>query len=497
MKVLNFGSMNLDYVYHVEHFVLPGETMSATGQQINCGGKGLNQSIALSKAGAKVYHAGCVGQGGEMLVDVLRDFNVDTEYIKRVHSIQGNAMIQVDQSGQNCIILFGGSNQCITKEQIKETMSAFDKGDYLVLQNEVNELPEIVNQAYEKGMNIVLNPSPYDSKLEQVDFSKLTWLILNEVEAGQISGSSNPETVWEILHRQYPKLSVVLTLGAKGSICYSGDTVIRQKAIEATAVDTTAAGDTFTGFFLAGLMEKLSLEECMEQASVAAAISVTRPGAANSIPTKDEVFKEQKKELVKRYHLQNQTCQKGQVVFTGSSLMEMFPVQEWSTQWEQSPIVYNRGVSGYTTLELMPIIDICACELMPSKVFINIGTNDLSNPDNSIEDVMERYDQILTEIEKKVPGVVIYLMAYYPINYDVAEPWMKAILEIRNNERIEQANESVKLLAEKHHQRYIDVNSELKDEKGNLKAEYTYEGMHITPEGYRAILPEIMKYVLE
>lgn len=290
MKALNFGSMNLDYVYHVEHFALPGETISARGQQLNCGGKGLNQSVALSKAGAEIYHAGCVGQGGEMLVDVLRDFNVHTEYIKNVNEIQGNAMIQVDKNGQNCIILFGGSNHCITKKQITETLLAFDKEDYLVLQNEVNELPEIVNQAYEKSMKIVLNPSPYDSKLDQVDFSKLTWLILNEVEASQISGSSNPETIWEMMHRQYPKLSIVLTLGEEGSICYSQDKVIRQQAIEVKAVDTTAAGDTFTGFFLAGLMENLSLEECMERASIAAAISVTRPGAANSIPSKDEVL---------------------------------------------------------------------------------------------------------------------------------------------------------------------------------------------------------------
>lgn len=291
MKVLNFGSMNLDYVYQVEHFVVPGETMSASGQQINCGGKGLNQSVALAKAGVEVYHAGCVGQGGDMLLDMLREFHVHTEYINRVDTIQGNAMIQVDKNGQNCILIYGGSNQCITKKQIEETLSMFSKEDYLILQNEVNELPELVNLAYEKGMKIVLNPSPYDSKLEHVDFSKLTWLILNEVEAEQISGSSNLERTWDILHEKYPKLSVVLTLGDEGSICYSGDTMIRQPATEAVAVDTTAAGDTFTGFFLSGLIENLSLKECMERASVAAAISVTRHGAASSIPTRDEVLK--------------------------------------------------------------------------------------------------------------------------------------------------------------------------------------------------------------
>lgn len=300
MKVLNFGSMNLDYVYQVEHFVVPGETMSAIGQQVNCGGKGLNQSVALAKAGVEVYHAGCVGQGGDMLLDMLREFHVHTEYINKVDTIQGNAMIQVDKNGQNCILIYGGSNQCITKDQIEETLSVFSKEDYLILQNEVNELPELVNLAYKKGMKIVLNPSPYDSKLEHVDFSKLTWLILNEVEAEQISGSNNTERIWNILHEKYPKLSVVLTLGEEGSICYSGDTVIRQPATEAVAVDTTAAGDTFTGFFLSGLIENLSLKECMERASVAAAISVTRHGAAGSIPTRDEVLKRQGKNNVIR-----------------------------------------------------------------------------------------------------------------------------------------------------------------------------------------------------
>lgn len=497
MKVLNFGSMNLDYVYQVEHFVLPGETISAKKQTVNCGGKGLNQSLALAKAGAQVYHAGCVGQGGEMLLKALKEAGVHTDDIHRVDEIQGNAVIQVDKSGQNCILLFGGSNRCVTEEQIKDTLEHFEEGDYLVLQNEINLLPHIVNCAYDRGMKIVLNPSPCDDNLKQVDFSKVAWLILNEVEALQLTGSEIPEEAWRFLYSKYPGLSMVLTLGEKGSYCFTDDAVLRQQAKEATVVDTTAAGDTFTGYFLASVMEGMELRDCMERASVAAAICVTRPGAGASIPTKDEVFRKGKEELVKSYHVQNQTCKKGQVVFAGSSLMEMFPIQDWSGEWESAPLTYNRGVSGYTTLDMMPILDICVCELMPKKVFINIGTNDLSDPSYTIEDVMERYDSILSEIEEKVPGVVIYLMAYYPVNYEAAEVWMKPTLAVRNNQKIEKANKAVEELARRHGQRYIDVNKNLKDNLGNLKAEYTYEGMHIKPEGYRAILPEVMKYVLE
>lgn len=289
MKVLNFGSLNLDYVYQVEHFVRPGETLSALSQQVNCGGKGLNQSIALAKAGARVWHAGCIGQGGELLAEMLRLNSVNTDLLEKVDALQGNAIIQVDSAGQNCILLFGGSNQCVSSAQIDRTLSAFSSGDYLVLQNEINGLPEIVEKAYEKGMVVVMNPSPYDEKLKQVDFGKLSWLLVNEVEAAQISGSTDPEDAWRFLHKAYPNLSVVITLGAEGSVCYGSKGRVKQGAFPVKAVDTTAAGDTFTGFFIAGIMEGLTVEQCMERAAAASAISVTREGAAPSIPTRAEV----------------------------------------------------------------------------------------------------------------------------------------------------------------------------------------------------------------
>lgn len=297
MKVLNFGSLNLDYVYQVEHFVAPGETLSAASQQVNCGGKGLNQSIALARAGAKVFHAGCLGRGGEMLKEMLTINGVDTAYLKAVDEIQGNAVIQVNAAAENCILLFGGSNQCITQEQITETMQHFEAGDCLVLQNEVNGIKNIVEQAYNCEMKVVLNPSPYDERLMCVDFSKLTWLIVNEVEAEQISGSKDPDEFWRIMHGRYPALSVVITLGSEGSVCYTGDEKIRQSAYHVKAVDTTAAGDTFTGYFIAGIMEGLSVKQCMERATAASAISVTRAGAASSIPKRAEVEQYQEVDL--------------------------------------------------------------------------------------------------------------------------------------------------------------------------------------------------------
>ena len=290
MKALNFGSMNLDYVYQVEHFVQPGETISALSQTVNPGGKGLNQSIALARAGAEVWHGGCAGQGGEPLVQLLRESGVHTDLIRTADAIQGNAVIQVNRDGQNCILLFGGSNQCITEKQIRETLSGFGEGDCLILQNEVNQLAQIVDTAFEKGMTIVMNPSPYDEKLSSIDFGKISWLLVNEVEAAQLSGSEDPQEAWKLLHGRYPHMRVLITLGSAGSMVFTGDETFRQDAFRVKAVDTTAAGDTFTGYFVAGLMRGLPIPECMKQASMASAISVTRPGAAPSIPERAEVM---------------------------------------------------------------------------------------------------------------------------------------------------------------------------------------------------------------
>ena len=294
MKILNFGSLNLDYVYQVPHFVRPGETLAAEARSVKFGGKGLNQSIALVRAGAQVCHSGCVGAGGENLKAFLRENGVNTESLLSVSEMQGHTVIQVNPDGENCILLYGGSNRCVTEAQVHRTLSAFEAGDYLLLQNEINLLPLIVEQAHQRGMRIVLNPSPYHDALKEVDFGKLTWLLVNEIEAEQITGRAEPEKAWEALHEKYPRLSLLITLGGRGSAVYRvtgcGVETVRQEAVRVRAVDTTAAGDTFTGYFIAGLMEGMPLKDCMARASYAAALSVTRPGAADSIPWKNELI---------------------------------------------------------------------------------------------------------------------------------------------------------------------------------------------------------------
>ena len=285
--------MNLDYVYRLDHFAKPGETIAAHKQRLNAGGKGLNQSIALARAGANVWHAGCVGKGGEMLTQMLKSNGVHTDYVFKVDELQGNAVIQVDRNGENSIILFGGSNRCITHKQIEQTLSGFGQGDWLVLQNEINNLPLIVNMAKGRGMEIMLNPSPFDKSVAMLDFDMLSWIVVNEIEAGQLTGFTEPEKIFRAVHGQYPDLSVLLTLGAGGSIAWNVANgrvySCRQDIFHTNVVDTTGAGDTFTGYFIAGLAEGRDVQQSMMRAAKAASIAVGREGAAVSIPWSEEL----------------------------------------------------------------------------------------------------------------------------------------------------------------------------------------------------------------
>ena len=296
MKVLNFGSLNIDFVYSLDHFVQKGETISSEALNIFSGGKGLNQSVALGRAGVSVFHAGAVGEDGQFLLDLMEQAGVDTRFVKKYTDVRtGNAIIQKDKSGDNCIILYGGANQKITKEQADETLEAFGKGDILLLQNEINEIPYIMERAHARGMKIVLNPSPMDAKIAEMPLPYVGCFVLNEIEAGQILGlreeeswSMQGEALAKALSEKFPGAEIVLTLGGAGSVYYGQGKVVKQPIFKVQAVDTTAAGDTFTGYFLAGMIEGLPIEKIMKLAAKAAAIAVSRAGAAPSIPTRRE-----------------------------------------------------------------------------------------------------------------------------------------------------------------------------------------------------------------
>lgn len=293
MRVLNFGSLNIDYVYSVEHFVKKGETISSSMLNVFSGGKGLNQSIALSKAGVDVYHAGAIGTDGIFLEELLKETGVNTKFIKKYENIRsGNAIIQNDRQGDNCIILYGGANQAITKEMVDEVIQEFGEGDWLVLQNEICEIPYIVEKAHERNIKIMLNPSPMNEKIFDINLDYIDCFIMNEIEAeAVVKKSGDRYFLLEHLQEQFPHAEIVLTLGEKGSVYVGRDGKAEQKAYKVKAVDTTAAGDTFTGYYLAGRLEGFSIEETLDMASRASAIAVSKKGAAPSIPEKNEVLK--------------------------------------------------------------------------------------------------------------------------------------------------------------------------------------------------------------
>lgn len=292
MKILNFGSLNIDYVYSLSHFVQKGETITSDMLNVFAGGKGLNQSIALSRAGGNVYHAGAIGADGLFLEEILNEAGVDTRFLMKCEDTRtGNAIIQKDREGDNCIILYGGANQAITKEMADEVLSAFGEGDWLFLQNEISEIPYMVEKAHERGMRIVLNPSPMNEKILGINLNYIDYFILNEVEAhALVQEDVDKAALLNQLKERFPHAEIVLTLGEKGSVYAGAEGIAEQKAYQVATVDTTAAGDTFLGYYMAGRLQGESVKEALDMAARASAIAVSKKGAAPSIPKRDEVL---------------------------------------------------------------------------------------------------------------------------------------------------------------------------------------------------------------
>ena len=285
MKILNFGSLNIDYVYRVPRMVCPKETLACDGMEQFLGGKGFNQSVALARAGAPVFHAGLIGEDGGVFLDACREYGIDAGHIRRIPGRSGHTIIQVDPAGENCILLYGGANRALDEAYIEQVLADFSAGDILLLQNEVNCLDVLIRAAHRRGMRILLNPSPCNEALDACDLRLVDCLLVNEVEGEQLSGESDPARIPDAILRRYPGMLVLLTLGSRGAVFARQGQRVYQPAIRAgDTVDTTAAGDTFTGYFAAGLLEGLPVEQNLRRSAAAAGIAVTRKGASPSIP---------------------------------------------------------------------------------------------------------------------------------------------------------------------------------------------------------------------
>lgn len=292
MKVLVYGSVNIDRVFQVDHIALPGETVRSLSLGLFAGGKGANQAVALARAGSEVWFCGKSGDDAAWIIEQMEASGVRTGLLRRVPEPNGQTVIQVDRAGQNTIITYPGANGAITEAEIDEALASFGAGDCLVLQNEIPFVGYLIERATEKGMYTVLNPSPITPSVLSLPLGKVGLLVVNEIEGAALAGleaDKGYERILAALLGRYPETEIVMTLGAKGA-CYAHkkDFYFASGAI-VKAVDTTGAGDTFLGYFLTYKNEGRSIENCLADACLAAAVAVTRPGAMDSIPFRKEV----------------------------------------------------------------------------------------------------------------------------------------------------------------------------------------------------------------
>jgi ribokinase len=293
MKVLVFGSLNIDMVFSVDHIVAPGETISSAALVRSAGGKGANQAAALAKAGMSVYMAGKTGKDGLFLTELLRSYGVNTDHVKVYGGATGQAIIQVDRKGQNSIVLFSGGNHAIEEGEIGPVLDAFGKGDMVVLQNEIVLTEKIMGAAKKRGLRICLNPSPYDEKIGGLPLDMVDMFFVNELEGSALAGmaeDSPPEAVLDALTARFPGAEIVLTLGKRGARYGRAAFRAAGEIVDLPVVDTTGAGDTFTGYFIAARAGGADVSGALAAACRASSIAVSRKGAMESSPLAAEVF---------------------------------------------------------------------------------------------------------------------------------------------------------------------------------------------------------------
>ncbi len=289
MTVFNFGSINIDLVYRVPHLVKPGETLASSSLQTVLGGKGANQSVALARAGVAVQHVGRLGNSDTWAADQMSEAGVDMRHVEFIDGPSGHAIIQVDDAGENSIILHGGANTSFDPSTLKTHLSSARAGDWLLVQNECNALATAFDVAVAAGMPIAFNPAPMTDAVAALPLEHCAVLIVNETEAAALAGTDDMSEAINVLSQRYPQTRLVLTLGSRGAqLLYQSQHHI-QAAASVAVVDTTGAGDTFVGYFLAALIDGLDDAAALRRACHAGALAVSVAGATPSIPTSDAV----------------------------------------------------------------------------------------------------------------------------------------------------------------------------------------------------------------
>lgn len=283
MAIWNLGSINADFVYSVPHVPAPGETLASTKRQMFLGGKGTNMSVAAARAGARVNHIGAVGEDGRWAVERLLEYGVDTRNITVIGTETAQAIIMVDPHGENSIVLHPGANAEIPQATLQAALSEAETGDWLVIQNETNLQRTAASLGKRLGLQVAYAAAPFDAERVQAVLPYLDFLILNAVEAEQLAQANGQSPA------DLPVRDVIVTLGSEGADWYGAEGKQHFPAIKVTPVDTTGAGDTFTGYVLAGLDRGMPMAQAIAQATKAGALMVTRHGTADVIPDLSEV----------------------------------------------------------------------------------------------------------------------------------------------------------------------------------------------------------------
>lgn len=283
MTIFNLGSINADFTYQVPHLPQPGETLAATGLTRGLGGKGANMSVACARAAGRVFHIGAVGQDGKWAVERLLEYGVDTRHITITDQPTGHAIISVDPQGENSILILSGANHAITEQMIGSAICEGGPQDWLLMQNETNGLETAATLAKQVGMRVAYAAAPFVA----ADAAKITpmadLLVLNEIEAQQLETEMNTRLA------DLPVADIIVTKGSKGCTWHHNNSRIDFASYPAQVVDTTGAGDTFTGYVLAGLDRGLPIPQAIDLAQRAAALMVGRLGTADVIPDLKDV----------------------------------------------------------------------------------------------------------------------------------------------------------------------------------------------------------------
>ena len=289
MKVIVIGSLNKDIVFEVESIVNEGQTISSKTQSEYIGGKGFNQSVALSYAYPNVYYYCNLNKNDKYIEYQMKKYNFKKDYIQKIEEPTGIAFIQVNKNGENAIVISKNANNCIDFDHVKNILEDFNKDDLVLLQNEINDVEKIIDLCQEKGISVALNPSPVEGITMDL-VSKVKYLIANLEEFLSITRCTDLEQGIKVFRKGNLDTQLIITLGKEGAL-YNYKKTVKAIGIETNAVDTTCAGDTFLGYFLGSLLNGLSVEESLDKANLAASLCIQKKGASNSIPTLNEVIK--------------------------------------------------------------------------------------------------------------------------------------------------------------------------------------------------------------